>query len=136
MIRIRIVEICFHQSHHQGRSQLIAIIKPLRPAHWGILRWIHLGVMDRPIHSVKAALQKRGRHCKCLNTCATFIIGVQSSGQSIEFFGDCWQLVRQKSMYFNVWAILKWLKTKFAKEQIQIQCTSILAYRPGHFDMN
>jgi hypothetical protein len=28
------------------------------------------------------------------------------------------------------------LKTKFAKEQIQIQCTSILAYRPGHFDMN
>jgi hypothetical protein len=47
-----------------GCYQLIAIIKTLQPAQWGILRGIHLGVMDRglfnrPFHSVKTAVHKR-----------------------------------------------------------------------------
>jgi hypothetical protein len=59
------VGICLHQSHHQGCCQLIAIIKPLRPAQWRILRCIYLGLTDmghstyRPIHSMITAIHKK-----------------------------------------------------------------------------
>jgi hypothetical protein len=48
-----------HHHHHTFAASTTGI-------HWGILRRIHLGVMDRglfyrPIHSVKAALPKRRR---------------------------------------------------------------------------
>jgi hypothetical protein len=51
---MRLVVICLHQSHHRGRCQLIAVIKPSRPAQWRILWQIHLGVKDRGLFYIQA----------------------------------------------------------------------------------
>jgi hypothetical protein len=65
-----------------GHCQLVAIIKPSRPAQRGILCRIDLGVMDmglfyRPIHSVKTALRRRNS-CLCYprhQTCQAPLFG-------------------------------------------------------------
>jgi hypothetical protein len=68
-----IVGICLHQSHHQGRCQLISIMKPPWPAQWRILLQIDHGSTARGLHyrpncSTNTAIHSRRRSLLILDT--------------------------------------------------------------------